>query len=651
MSLWMSTVAPLLKKLHSLHATYNDERLKAAFQLAESLYGDREHWTEVPLVVHALGVTQLLAPFKPDEDTVVACLLQHALSSRQISLPELEEQFGPNVRRLVAGIHLLSHVTMRGRRNSVDDLRVMLVSVSDDVRVILVVLAERQYALEHLFFLALDDKKSLARDVLHLFAPVAARLGIHSFKQKLEALAFPVVYPHDAEAVAEQLQMVRQKYGSFLPAVAEEMHTALAREGILADVTAREKQPYSIFHKMRLKSMSQVDRLPDLFGLRVLVHTEEECYRVLGFLHRFGVPVANRFKDYIAFPKPNGYHSLHTTLARLPGMPEGVLIEVQLRTVTMHHEAEFGIAAHWSYKEGGTAEKALQRVQLHQVLTRQETLEEEGSPSSLADHIFVLTPKGDIVELPEEATPLDFAFQIHTEVGLGFKAARVNGSIVPLNYALENGDVVDVLTHRVPQPSEDWLQLLRMASSRARLKRYLYALHRADYVAWGRAAVNEELRKWRQPPLDNDLMLLKSYDGRELPFSEREDLLMKVGQGSEKVGALFLHVDALAHVRTLQMPRRVAGQRPSAGLSIGVEGGVPMPLRFAKCCTPQEGDHSDITGSITRKGEVIIHRRTCAMIRHGNPARRINVWWKGEAAGASNGRETRLVRKKAGKMN
>ncbi|MFA6038759.1 MAG: HD domain-containing protein [Candidatus Peribacteraceae bacterium] len=624
----MSTVAPLLKKLNGPSAGYSESRLKAAFQLAEQLYKGKEHWTEVPLVAHALGVAQLLAPFEPDEDTVIACLLQHALQTRQISLPEIEEQFGAEVRRLVSGIHLLSHVTMRGSRNSVEDLRVMLVSVSDDVRVILVVLAERQYALDHLFLLPADEKKHLARDVLNLFAPVAARLGIHSFKQRLEALAFPVVYPDDAEAIAVQLQQTRKRYGIFLPSAAEELRAALALQGIASEVYAREKQPYSIFHKMHLKSVSQVDRLPDIFGLRVLVNTEEECYQTLGFLHRMGVPMTNRFKDYISFPKPNGYRSLHTTLSKLPGVPEGVLVEVQLRTFNMHREAEFGIAAHWSYKEGGTAAQAFQRVQLHQVLTQQQTLEEGGLPPQLADHIFVLTPKGDIVELPEGATPLDFAFQIHTEVGLGFKSARVNGSIVPLSYELENGDVVDILTHRVPQPSEEWLQLLKMASSRSRLKRHLYALHREDYVAQGREAVNAELRKWHKPPLDNDLTLLKFYDGRELQFTEREDLLFKIGQGSEKVGSLFLHVDALANARSIPVPRRLSQVRPSEAV-IEVEGGVPMPVRFAKCCAPQEGERGDIVGSISRKGEVIVHRKTCGMIRQANPERKISVWWRG----------------------
>lgn len=644
MSLWTSAVAPLLKKLNGTAEPFDEQRLRQAFHLAEQIYRGKEHWTEVPLLVHALGVAQVLAPFEPDEDTVIACLLQHALQTRAISLSDIEEQFGGEVRRLVAGVHLLSHITTRGSRNSIEDLRVMLVSVSDDVRVILIILCERQYALEHLFLLSLEDKRQLAQDVLHLFAPVASRLGIHSLKQRLEALAFPVVYPADAQHIAEQLADIREKNGPFLPAAARLLAESLQQQGIPAVVEAREKVPFSIFNKMRLKSLSQIDKLPDLYGLRVMVDSEEQCYRTLGFLHRMGLPVTNRFKDYVAFPKPNGYRSLHTTIAKLPGVPESVFTEVQVRTHDMHREAEYGVAAHWSYKQGGTAEQAMQRVELHRVLTQQHTLEEgEGGEEALADHIFVLTPKGDIVELPDGATPLDFAFQIHTDLGIGFRASRVNGVIAPLDYQLENGDVVEVLTHRVPKPSTEWLQLLKMASSRSRLKRYLYALHRTEYVARGREMINEELRRLRAPPLDADLMVLRLYDGKEITFSEREDLLMKIGQGSEKSAALLPHVDALAPLRSLLNRRRVSRVR-NVDTPVMIEGGVPMPMRFAKCCKPDSKSGCDIIGTVNRQGEVIVHRMGCGMIKNANPERRIHVWWRGEE------RETVTVRPKRTKV-
>ncbi|MDO8649050.1 MAG: HD domain-containing protein [Candidatus Peregrinibacteria bacterium] len=601
-------------------------RMGEAYALAEELYRGRLHWTGVSLLEHVSGVLKVLLPFEPDEDTLITCLLHHALETRQVTLMELEEQFGTKVRSFISGVHLLSHVTMANSRNSIEDLRLMLLSVSDDVRVIFIILCDRCYVLTQLAHVPHEEQRRLCQDVLNLFAPVAARLGIHTLKQRLELLAFPIVYPADAERIGEQMEGVARRYGKFLPKAAAELSAALKQQGIASLVDGREKQSYSVFMKMKAKSLSSVLSMSDLFALRVVVATEEECYRVLGMLHRLGRPVQNRFKDYIAFPKPNGYQSLHTTIAQLPGVPENMFIEVQVRTHEMHREAEYGIAAHWSYKEGGMADRALQRLQLHTVLASQHsTVESEREESSLVDHIFVLTPKGDIVELPEGATPLDFAFQIHTDVGLAFRAAHVNGSIVPLDYALENGDVVEIVKHRVPRPSPEWLQLLKMASSRSRLKRHLYALNRDAYVAHGRDLLNEELVRMRLPPLDPDLTLLRLSEGKMLSVHEREDLLLKLGQGGEPLSAILARIDALKS--TLQAPqRKVRLQRKD--VLIEIEGNLPMPMRFAKCCKPNENHPLELIGSITRSADVVVHARGCKMLRAGNPERRIKVKWR-----------------------
>lgn len=633
----MAQVMPssLLADVLTRGVGFRRERVEAAQHLAEELCKDQQHSTGVSVFEHVCDVLEVLLPFQPDEDAVIACLLHHSLDRRQVTLAELEEQFGPKVRALVSGIHLLSRVTLRGQHRSVDDLRLMLVSVSDDIRVVLIVLCDLCAILARLSALPSEEQKRICRDILSLFAPVAARLGIHSLKQRLESYAFPVVSPFDAERIEEQLAEVAERYGSFLDRAALLLQQALQEQGIAAEVQGRAKQSYSIFLKMKAKALSHVDRLHDLFALRCIVATEEECYRALGVLHRLGRPATNRFKDYIAFPKPNGYQSLHTTMARLPGVPDSVFIEVQIRTQTMHREAEHGIAAHWSYKVGGTAEQIAHRVQLDRVLAHQEAVEDGissgGEPhAALVDHIFVLTPKGDIVELPEGATPLDFAFHIHTDLGLSFRAARVNSVIVPLDHELENGDVVEIIRHAVPRPSPEWLQLLRSAASRSRLKRYFYGQDRSRYVAEGRALVNTELRRHHLPPLDTDLTLLRLTNGTVHPMTEREDLLMKIGQGSEKAAALLPHCDLLrdalrARERTEKRPRL---QRKDPLVTL--EGGIDMPLRFAKCCVPQEGDRPYILGVITRSGEVVVHREQCRMCCNANPERKIGVRWRTE---------------------
>lgn len=612
-----------------LHLLDSDDRIKKALAIAQRLYEGKLHWTGLPLLQHTLGVLSVLMPFHPDADTVCACLLQHALEQRRTTLTELEEEFGVSVKTLVSAVHLLSHVSMRGLRSSIDDLRLMLLSVSDDIRVLLIVLSNRCHVLEHLDRVPAAEARRICREVLDLFAPVAARLGIHALKQRMEALAFPLVYPADYERVTEQQQNIAKRHGSFLPASAVALTQALKQQGINADVQGREKLPFSIFSKMKSKSITDISMLPDLFALRVLVDTEEDCYRALGLLHRMGRPVANRFKDYIAFPKPNGYRSLHTTISRLPEVPEGVFIEVQVRTHAMHREAEYGIAAHWSYKEGGKAERMMQRVALQQMLTSQEPVQGVRGTQRLVDHIFVLSPKGDVIELPEGATPLDFAFQIHTQLGLSFRAARVNGSIVPMEYELENGDVVEIMTHALPKPSPEWMQLLTMSSSRSRLRRYLYSMDREGYVEKGKVVFNEELRRRRLPKLDSDLSVLRRYEGKYLNREEREDVLMKLGQGTDRANLLVRRLDLIKDAQLI-LPVRESRRAhvPASAVPVETEGGVPMPIKFAKCCSPLEGDHEKITGSVTRTGEVMVHKAKCRLIKNANPERRIGVRWR-----------------------
>ncbi len=623
-------LAPVLSKLAELESSYDTQRLARAYAVAQSAYGDSLHWTGEKVLDHVLGILGELAPFEPDEDTVVACLLHHVLESKALTLAELEEDFGPKVRMLVSGVHLLSHVTLEGRRRSTEDLRIMLLSVSDDIRVLFVSLCDRVHCLKFVTQVEPSRAKRLCQDVVQLFAPVAARLGIYTLKHRLEQGAFPTLYPSDSERILEQLEMTHKEHPQYLAKAQQALESFLVEQGIDAAVESREKQPFSIFHKMQNKALTHVDDIYDLFALRVIVATEEDCYRALGLLHRLGRPMANRFKDYIAFPKPNGYQSLHTTIAGFAGLEDSCFMEVQVRTQKMHREAKFGVAAHWSYKEHGATDRAIENVQLHSLLVGQESVDDSVGGSALADHIFVLTPRGDIIELPEGATPLDFAFQVHTELGLSFRSARVNRSIVSLDYELENGDVVEIQKHSSPSPSPQWMQMLKMGSSRSKLRRYLYAQDRPHLVSLGKEMVNEELKKRSLPQLTTDLSVMRVCDGNVLNFSQREDVLMKIGQGAERAAALMLRLEAL------QSTKQVAPKAPpttdwhpmrSTAL-VTVEGGVTMPTRYAKCCEPDQWPREDIAGNINREGKVMIHRHHCRMYSTTNPERRVKVWWQ-----------------------
>lgn len=634
----VKTYDHLVEHMNSARIACDTERLRRAWNVATEAYEGHTHWTGIPLLDHVMGMLATLLPYQPDEDAILASLLHHLLDVKYWTLNDIEEHFGSKVRELVSGVHLLSHVTLRDRRSSVGDLRLMLLTVSDDIRTVLLTLCDRLYLLKASELLPKEERTQIAQDVLQLFAPVAARLGIYNLKHSLESCAFPIVYPDDAAQIEEQLEQVQLRLGGFLEKAAHSLEQYLQEQNIDAKVEMREKQAYSIFRKMRDKSLSHVSNLYDLFAIRVIVKTEADCYQVLGLLHKIGRPVANRFKDYIAFPKPNGYQSLHTTLVKLPGIEdESLFVEVQVRTQQMHTDAQYGVAAHWMYKEGGSSTvRATHQVQLHNVLATQQSLEGEDA-DALADHIFVLTPHGDVIELPEGATPLDFAFQLHTDLGLSFRSARVNGVIVPLDYSLENGDVIEILKRKTPQPSPQWMQLLRMASSRSKLKRFLYAQDRPRLVVRGRELVNTELRKHRLPPLDTSLSLLRQCDGNVLSMHQREDILMKIGQGSERAQALLPRLEILKGKletqKTSEQGNSVAVHIQKENPEFEVEGDVPLPTRCAKCCKPQEWPHGPLRGVIGRSGMVVVHRKECGMLRHANPDRTLRVWWYGHRDG------------------
>ena len=621
------TYEALQKELQALSLDCSSARIQEAWEIALKAYENEEHWTGVPLLQHVKDVVKVLAPFRPDEETIISCVLHHVLQTKYWTVKELEQHFGPRVREIVSGVHLLSHVTLRDRRVSIDDLKLMLMTVSDDIRTILIVLCDRFTLLHSASSANADYARRLAQDALQLFAPVAARLGIYTLKHKLEASAFPVCYPQDAESIEEQIEQVQERNGTFLQSSALAVQKFLAEHGIDSTIEAREKEPYSVFKKMAAKSVTHVLDLQDYYAVRLIVQNDADCYQALGLLHKVGRPVGNRFKDYIAFPKPNGYRSLHTTLAHLPGVPsDSVLVEVQVRTEEMNREAKFGVAAHWMYKETTSTARAVSKVQLQDVLASQNTTEDA---NQLADHIFVLTPAGDVIELPEGATPLDFAFQVHTDLGIAFRGARVNGSIVSMDYQLENGDIIEILKHSNPKPSPQWLQLLKMASSRSKLKRFLYAQKRPELLTKGREVVNDELRKHDFPPLDTSLSMLRTYNGKNMSMQDREDILVKIGQGSERASALLPKLQLYSTNESKGTAARPEKKKKVAGrLDLVIDGGIPLPNRFAKCCHPDIWPQESLMGVISRKGEVVVHRGTCGMLRNANPERKLRVWWE-----------------------
>lgn len=615
-------------------------RMKKAIMLASTMYGDRrlELIPDVTLFSHAIESTVFLAEFCRDDDALIASIFQHVLKCPDAQLSEIGQQFGRSVRDMVSRIHLLSHLYTTDWRKSVDDMKIMLVSVADDIRVLLVALSVSCVMLRHLKEVKQEYRMRLCRQTLHLFAPVAARLGIYALKYRLESAAFPECYPTDSQHIAQQLRDLQSAHGRFLPDTGQQLKEFLKKEGITAEVKVREKQPYSIFQKMHSKSVSALDKITDLFAIRVVVPELSDCYQALGLLHRLATPISHRFKDYISFPKPNGYQSLHTSLIGLPGVPKDVMVEVQIRTQEMHREAEYGIAAHWFYKEKGKSVfTSAKQLQLSDVLLKQQTVGTDNGSGrteemTLVDHIYVLTPRGDIIELPEGGTPLDFAFVLHTDLGLRFKSARVNGTIVPISYKLENGDVVEVQTHKYPRPALQWMDELVMSSARSKLKTYFFAHNRTQFLSKGKDIVNAELKIRGEPALDAEYSALAMQNGHVASLKDREDLLVKVGMGSVRTSSVLRGVQPRLRQQTRTKIQKKQKSLPVKD-RVAVKGHqLSMPYRFAKCCNADSPTSraETIVGIVTRAGTLSVHKEGCHMVKAANPERTMSMHWTDE---------------------
>lgn len=637
-----TSVGSLYGRLKKAVPGLSESRFSKAMQAASDLYADRpyELIEGMTLLEHVMQTAEILVEFCPDEDAVIACILQHVMKGPDHRVDALSKEFGRGVRDMVSRIHLLSHLNTGDWRKSVDDMKTMLVSVSDDVRILLLVLSIAIHAVQNVRNVQPKFRTKLCRQSLQLFAPVAARLGIYAIKYRLERDAFPECYPTDASHIQSQLAGLHSEHGEFLPETMKALRSFLSGEGIETELMAREKQPYSIFQKMHSKSVTGLTDITDLFAIRVIVPTVTDCYQALGLLHRIGTPISHRFKDYIAFPKPNGYQSLHTSLIGLPHAPKDVMIEVQIRTRDMHREAEYGVAAHWLYKEQHASDSILRSVrqsQLTDMLLSQQSVglasKNPEARGRLVNDIYVLTPRGDIIELPDSATPLDFAFMLHTDLGLKFKAARVNGVIVPIAHKLENGDIVEILTHKHPRPSLQWLKEVVTSSAKAKIKAYYFANNRSEFLQKGRENVNAELKTRGLPELDNDFTVISTFDGENLSMRKREDLLVKVGMGSVRTSSILRHLPIAVPAKPNRATQKsgkksVTSSKPTSPVFFE-DKNLQMPFRFAKCCAADTANPrpKEILGIVTRAGVVSIHRDGCRMTKSSNKERKVKMRW------------------------
>jgi GTP diphosphokinase / guanosine-3',5'-bis(diphosphate) 3'-diphosphatase len=613
------------------------EVLQRAYRFSERSHRGQQRASGEPYVSHPLQVAGLLVDFKMDVTTVTAGLLHDVLEDTSTTKADLEAEFGKEIAELVDGVTKIGKLAFSSREErQAENFRKMLVAMARDLRVLMIKLADRLHNMRTLDYLAPDKARKIAHETLDIYAPLAHRLGMAKVKAELEDLALRAMSPDVYIDLQKRVAKRRLEREADINHVIAIIERKLSEVGIESQIRGRPKHFYSIFKKMHDQGR-EFDEIYDLTAVRVITGSVRDCYGALGVIHSLWKPVPGRFKDFIAMPKVNMYQSLHTTVIG----PKGDPIEIQIRTWEMHRIAEEGIAAHWLYKEKKSGKERKDKLDesllwLRQLLeTQQDTKDPHEFLDSVRvdlfpDEVYVFTPKGDVKALPEGASPIDFAFAVHTKVGEHCVGAKVNGKLVPLRYTLRQGDIVEIVTSPNQHPSRDWLKLVKSTRARAKINQWLKVEERTRSIELGRELFEREAKKYRL----NAATLIAGDDmaraASDLGYPTADDVLAAVGYGKASVHQLLNKLAPGATLETVERPKAVPGTRPKTEQGVRIRGVDDLLVRFAKCCNPLPGDQ--IVGFITRGRGLTVHARDCLTVVKSvlDRERLVNVEWDGD---------------------
>jgi len=586
-----------------------------------------------PYLIHPLAVAAILADMKMDIATVVAGLLHDTVEDTFATLEEIKELFGPEIAALVDGLTKISKMTLATHEEQQsENFRKMLLAMSKDIRIVIIKLADRLHNMRTLQYLPPETQVKISQETKDIYAPIAGRLGIDRFKTELEDLTLPYLHPEEYRRLMTAIAWKKEEREKYIQEVSSIISEKLASYGLVGRVSGRLKHFYSIYRKMKAQNL-EFEQVYDIIAFRIILSSVKDCYEALGIIHSLWKPIPGRFKDYIAMPKANGYQSLQTTVIG----PYGERVEIQIRTEEMNRTAEEGIAAHWQYKEGKTFDPkdtrqiawVRQLLEWHQDLRDPREFIETVKIDLFPDEVYVFTPRGDVKQFPIGATPVDFAYSIHTEIGHQCVGARVNGKIVPLRYELQNGDIVQIVTSPNHQPSKDWLKHVKTSRAKTKIRQWIKSEARDRSVDLGKEICEREFKKYH---LDF-AKFMKSVDLKrvmeDFSFQSVDDLLAEVGYGNisckQIVGKLVpaekLEKDKAEDSRLKRLAQKF--RREPSGIQI--RGVKDVMVHFGKCCNPLPGDR--INGYITRGRGVTVHTADCPNILGSDPERLIQVSW------------------------
>lgn len=601
-----------------------------------------------PYIIHPLEAAKILLVLKPDIVSIQSCLLHDVIEDTQYEKEDIEEKFWPEVAIICEWLSKLSAIRYRGEERSVESLRKMFIAMVDDLRVIIVKLADRLHNMQTLVYHPDARKRErIALETLNIYAPIADRLGIFDFKESLETECFKNLHPEEYRDIQKELDELKEEQEYFLKKAQSVIREVIATHVPIIDISYRIKSPFSIYKKLSRKEYAYTHArdLYDLFAVRIITDNIPHCYEILGVLHNIFVPMPKRFKDYIALPKENGYQSLHTTVVGLFPEVRSQPTEIQIRTPEMHTQAEIWVAAHFEYSESG---KSKSSKDSYWVKTIKSIVDEtkwgiefmsEMNMNVFSDQIFVFTPKGDIITLPKGSTPIDFAYAIHSNLGNQLTIAKVNGQVVPLDYELHNGESIQVITDSHKKPNPIWLSIVQTSKARDYIRQFINREERAFFVEKWRLILNSYLERHYGNGLDKELSILRNVDGKNLDTKQKEDVLVQLGNLSRKPGSILkaIHDDVITHhfwvgkiqeekeekkKKKKKKPSPIEKEEP-ATIIIGKERDIPY--RIAQCCRPTPQDIRIVW--VIWQWIVTVHTIKCKNVAKVELERRIPAYW------------------------
>lgn len=624
---------PLFEEIkQTLIAQHRDEadikKIEEAFEFAKRLHDGQYRISEEPYIIHPVEVAKILVDLKADSHTVMAAFLHDILEDTDTKPEEIESRFGQDVLTLVQGVTKLSKLQFKSNEErQAENFRRLFIAMANDIRVIFLKLADRLHNMRTLNFMAAPKQQKIARETLDIFAPLANRLGIGKIKAELEDLSLRYLEPDKYFEIAQLVSQTKAEREMTVQLLIDQISKDVKKNGINAQITGRAKHYYSIYAKMKRLNIAFHD-LYDITAVRVIVDTEKECYEVLGLIHSQFKPIPGRFKDYIAMPKGNMYQSLHTSVIG----PRSKPLEVQIRTWEMHEVAEYGVAAHWRYKEKGS-QKAnnpadmqfswmRKMVEYDKDMTSAEDYVNSVKLDIFSDQVFAFTPNGDVLDLPANATPVDFAYRIHSDVGHRTVGALVNGRIAQLDTKLNNGDIVEILTSKTPSPRLDWLNFVVTKQASSKIKQWFKKNNRESHIEAGRANLEHELTK----AVFDDYIKRGEFEkvAKQMNYLCAEDLFAALGYGETTTNKIINKLKR-PEPKNPESAFHTSNRKKSEKDIVGLEG---LLYSFAKCCSPIPGE--PIVGVVTRSKGVTVHRIDCKTLENIQPERLMDIHWSGD---------------------